>query len=664
MPGAEVPVQIRPAALPRSLDPLPGESLVGFLLRLAHRLETSPARILERAGFAGTRGRQDTSAIPHHVMLQLTPRERDGLALAARLTPQEAEALCFDQLRSRFPLPPPATGRQTPAFRFDWWLNTMFSRYCPQCLAGDGSPIQDDHGGPWKRAWRLPVVFACEMHNRLLDHRCPACGHLALGVYSTRAGTLVPGMSRRGLHPAQCRAHSSTAHCGRRFDAADAAAAPPGEILELQSRLTALLQPDGPVSTLSAGEPCSPQQYFTDLRLMSYLAVTTWPRTRHLAPSDQLAQSVDQLAGHQGPAGENLPRTPVALARPADAGAAACLLFIADQLLLGHTAAVRDAIRALLPHWTDPASSTGWRLSFRKADQTAYSPGFSAAVWPAVSRDRWIPGKGRRRQPELQAQFGPEHVPQHLPEEWLRRHLGTSVTAVPIPALQRFTTTRLVQMLAGGSRIEATIYLGFPNPPQRTQILAKLPATAGLTPIRRADERFDELIQPIVGELAARKPINYQARRIALSSWELDEDTWQRLVTEARARTDGRHLSRWPHDPVDRLLASVSIWQRVTSGFYRYAPLLKSLYRYTAPLLETPSSNWHQRSDHITFEIMTGRASSPFSIELQRSLNAYADDLAARIDSGDHPGRCPRWPGTAVTSRLELGVPGRCAIRE
>ena len=167
MPGAKFPVQIRPAALPRSLDPLPDESLVGFLLRLAHRLETSPARILERAGFALTRGRQDTSAIPHHVMLQLTPRERDGLALAARLTHQEAEALCFDQLRGRFPLPRPATGRQTPAFRFDWWLNTMFSRYCPQCLAGDGSPIQDDHGGPWKRAWRLPVVFACEMHSRL-----------------------------------------------------------------------------------------------------------------------------------------------------------------------------------------------------------------------------------------------------------------------------------------------------------------------------------------------------------------------------------------------------------------------------------------------------------------------------------------------------------------
>jgi len=638
MHGAEVPVQSRPVILPRSLDPLPDESLAGFLLRLSHRLEISPARILKLAGFAETRERQYARAIPHHVMLQLTSRERDGLALATRLKSQEAEALCYDQLRGRFPLPPPATGTQNPALRFDWWLNTMFSRYCPQCLAGDGSAIQNDHGGPWKRAWRLPIVFACETHNRLLDHRCPACGHPALGVYRNSQGTLVPGMSRRDLHPAQCRAHSPTTRCSGKFDSARTAAVPPEEISELQYRLSALLRPDGPVSTLSAGEPCSPVQYFTDLRLMSYLAVTTWPQTRHLAPSDHLARSVDQLAGHQGPAGENLPRSRVALARPADAGAAACLIFIADQLLLGHTAAVRDAIRALLPHWTDPASSAGWRAALRRGDHTAYSPGFGAAVWPALYRSRWIPGKGRRRQPELQVRFGPEHVPQHLPEEWLRRHLGTSVAAVPIPALQRVTTTRLVQMLAGGSRAEAALYLEVPDPHWGAQILARLPATAGPAPVQRADERFDELIQPIVGELAAGDLINYRARRTALSSWELDEGTWQRLLAEALARPGGRRYPpRRPYDPLDRLLASVSIWQRATSGFYRNAPLLRSLYRYTGSSPEPSPGNWHQRRDRVTYEIMRGRASSPFGIELQRSLDAYADDLAARIDDGEQP---------------------------
>lgn len=251
--------------LPSSLDPLPDESLVGFLLRLAHRLECSPGRILELAGFAGSRGWQHVSVIPYHVMLELTPPERDGLARTSRLTPQEAEALCFGQLQDRFPLPRPASREQAPAKRFDWWLSTTFSRYCPQCLAGDGTAIQDDHGGAWKRAWRLPVSFACEKHNRFLEHRCPACGHPALGIHGNSGGRLVPGMMLRGLHPAQCRADSRTARCGQWLDAPTEAVVPPAQVLELQQHLTALLQLSAPQDIVSAGEPCSSRQYFTDL---------------------------------------------------------------------------------------------------------------------------------------------------------------------------------------------------------------------------------------------------------------------------------------------------------------------------------------------------------------------------------------------------------------
>jgi TniQ len=608
--------------LPSSLDPLPGESLVGFLLRLAHRLECSPARILELADFAGSQGWQHVSVIPHHAMLQLTSRERDGLARAARLTPQEAEALCFGQLRDRFPLPPPAAREQAPAKRFDWWLHTTFSRYCPQCLAGDGTAIQNDHGGAWKRAWRLPVVFACETHSRLLDHRCPACGHPALGIHGNSGGTLVPGMMHRGLHPAQCRADSRTARCGQRLDSTDGSDVPAAEVLELQQRLTALLRPDGPAQVMSAGEPCSPQQYFTDLRLVSYLAVTTWPGMRHLAPASQLARAVDMLAAHQAPDGGKLPQSPATLARPADASAAACLLLIADQLLKGDTAAVREAVRAQLPETIDRASRTGWRLTFLKTDEAAYSPGLSAAVRPVLSRDRWNPGQGRRRQPELRTRLGAQHVPQHLPEKWLRWHFGASAAAVPMTALQRATTTRLVQMLAGGSKEEAARYLGFPKPARHRQILAELPATAGLAPARQADNRFDELVRAIAAELRGGELINYQARRTALSTWELDEETWQHLASEARARTYSRYLARGPHDRVDRLAASVAVWQRATHGHYRYAPLLK-----TAP------GDWFRRSDRVTWKIMLGRGSSSVGIELHRLLSDYADQLGTRIDA-------------------------------
>ena len=45
--------------LPRSLDPLPDESLPGYLLRLAHRLALAPARVMQLTGLtAGRDGRQ------------------------------------------------------------------------------------------------------------------------------------------------------------------------------------------------------------------------------------------------------------------------------------------------------------------------------------------------------------------------------------------------------------------------------------------------------------------------------------------------------------------------------------------------------------------------------------------------------------------------------
>jgi len=38
--------------LPRSLDPLPDESLPGYLLRLAHRLDLSPATVAMLTGLS------------------------------------------------------------------------------------------------------------------------------------------------------------------------------------------------------------------------------------------------------------------------------------------------------------------------------------------------------------------------------------------------------------------------------------------------------------------------------------------------------------------------------------------------------------------------------------------------------------------------------------
>src|ERR1039458_3283438 len=84
------------APLPRSLDPLPAESLPGYVLRLAHRLEQAPARIADLTGLmpASRQGR----LIPLRCLLRLEPLTMKNFTAATRLSEQEARALCLSSL--------------------------------------------------------------------------------------------------------------------------------------------------------------------------------------------------------------------------------------------------------------------------------------------------------------------------------------------------------------------------------------------------------------------------------------------------------------------------------------------------------------------------------------------------------------------------------------
>ncbi|MFF7793472.1 TniQ family protein [Streptomyces sp. NPDC007991] len=84
--------------------------------------------------------------------------------------------------------------------RPDAWLYVGSPRFCPSCLAGDGTRAQQLHGGPWLKLWHLPIVFACTKHRIYLEADCPHCGqpHDTLGPLVQRAND-------HTLHPAQCR---------------------------------------------------------------------------------------------------------------------------------------------------------------------------------------------------------------------------------------------------------------------------------------------------------------------------------------------------------------------------------------------------------------------------------------------------------------------------
>lgn len=212
-------VTVRP--LPRSLDPLPDESLPGYVLRLAHRLDRAPGRIAQLTGLSRPLlPRRDTPRIPAVRMLYLDTATAATFANANRLSAPEVAGLCLDRLRSRYP--PLDLDYQVITVRHRQasgipglarWVFTRSTRYCPQCLAGDGSSIQRAHGGAWQQLWRLPPIFVCTTHQRLLAHECPSCHQ---PVHSHRGNTaLVPRPQDASLHPGPAPGRWTPGLCGR-----------------------------------------------------------------------------------------------------------------------------------------------------------------------------------------------------------------------------------------------------------------------------------------------------------------------------------------------------------------------------------------------------------------------------------------------------------------
>jgi hypothetical protein len=613
--------------LPRSLDPMPDESLPGYLLRLAHRLGLTPARLMQLTGL--TAGRDGHQPARRSLMLHLDEALAGAFARVTRLTATETTQLCMSSISGRYPWAAPrgTADQWGPRSLASPWVFTAATRYCPQCLAADSSRIQQ-HSGAWQKAWRLPVVFACPAHRILLEHRCPSCRQPAMSAAPAAPAWLVPRAFDRGLHPAQCRAPLQpqtagrhTRPCGARLDAparAEEESRAPDDLLALQDRLLQLLQAEEPAAVTSVGQPATPAQYFADLRLVCSLINGAWPRSQTLITGAGMAECLGQYIASTS--GTTIRRHTLCDTPPLDARPGAALITAAARILNGGDLRVLGEI--LAPS-RDGASRKGprgrWIRRYQRAGHDC-SDGFRDALEPLINSFQRADRRSRgRRAPAPQITFAPGHIPEHLQDDWYHerfRHIGGNTRL-----LRRAAALRLVQMAAGGSLAEAAAFLGIDH-----RYLKASPGSAASTD---NPAEFRLAVHALARQLSATPDlINYKHRRDILQDWCISPAAWQGIISQLPP-------TKGPFQPelsdCKRQFASEAVWARITQGEHLLAPrIIES---------QAPSGDptWHRRRDNM-WHFYLATPPKPHYAILRKILNAYADTLSAAIDR-DHSQR-------------------------
>ena len=589
--------------LARSLDPLAGESVGGYLLRLACRLRLSPIGL---ARLTGCTKHPTATQLGRRLLLDL---DIQGFAHTTRLSSDEAAALTLVPWADRYPpvARSPAAGARRPP-RENWLLNDI-PRYCPQCLAGDRSPVQQDYGGPWKTIWHLPVVFACPDHEVLLQHGCPQ-GH-PLG---RAAAPLITQAADSTLHPAQCR-HPDPDQpasqgrkgrsCGARLDQPEGPGPPrpSTSVLTIQRRLLNLLGPGHPAEEAAAR--------FTDLRVVTALLCTTWPSGQDMIdPGARSAvdEHVRALSAGSRQAFDRPPGKPAAAA--ALLTAASALLDAPDlgEVLARRTRATREGRPSRAP----------WTQVFDRHESSC-SENLRQAAAPVTRAYRRTGFRGTKA-PVRAGGYRPEHIPAFLEQHWYEKHLAPLQLGSRTKSLRRLGAVLLVQWAAGGAMGDAAAFLGIN--PAGGQYAATTATYSWLS--NQGPDRFTKALRDIAEGLDLTSGLtNYRRRRESLQNWSLTPSTWHEIITSLPPVPGPVRPSL---DDRKRQEASAFIWARITGGEPLFAPR-----PIEAGQPDHVRSAWLLRRSN-TWSQLTRPDPLNHYAALRALLNKHADQIAKKID--------------------------------
>lgn len=616
--------------LPRSLDPLPDESLPGYILRLSYRLERTPGRLAQLTGLAVRARTSGEGHVPASAMLYLYPGAAARFAEATRLSLAEVAALCMNRYATRYP--PLDFGGGDPrrragtVARSNPWVSTSSTRYCPQCLAKDGAASQQSLGSGWQQPWRLPIIAACTVHQRILLYRCPQCEQ---PVHSTSAAALLPRMGDLGLHPAQCR---STVRPPGRWAAQPPACGAwlstpaiqgqeigPGVLLQIlgqQCRLLDALRPGSGIPQPTARDLTG------DLITLLTLITMSWPVVGGDLIPPALYVGVDDHVSRARQAVEQRRRSPShnGIFRPlrhppADPSTCAALLLGADKLLRRGPRDLRDAITPMLGRLSDREPDALYLLRNRAACSSTLQAALRAqrGGFYAVTRAHIRPATPSRRQ------LVPRHIPQYLPLHLYEHHLA-GMHGISAKLLRRAACFKLFELAVGSTWIDAAEFFQVPLTTARSTLAFVRRWTTPNLAV------FEDAVDFIAAEFeSSADPVDYQARRRAMAEWSIPEADWQTLLCSLTARpAPGRPAV---YDDRKRRIASVMAWAQVTQGEHLFAPLVMA------------EKHDHGRSDLRRAVTAILHRNCPKNTAFRAALTAYVQRLCLAVDSQPLPER-------------------------
>ena len=631
-----------PQPLGRSLVPLAGESLPGFLLRLSFRLNLAPA---ELAGVTSLTAAKNAGSL-HAAALTAVPRGGPpGLRAHDPADRQPGQRTRPGRLAGTLPAARLDTRDKTPPPMEMWSLFAPATRYCPECLAGDGSPVQESFGGPWLKDWHLPVIFACPAHRRLLEHRCPECGQ---DVHAGRASnTLLPACGWPGCTPSsagrlrpprQWQAGPFPHAAGPGSTSPDPASTPAPGCSRSRARSSASLTRTVPLAppapaARTAGQLLRRPAGTQPARLLD-LAGSPGPEpVRGDRGSHRPAHRVAPAAGRRTAVGLTAVKLTTSALRHSTPPSAPAWRTSQTASSLAAPTKPAAQLRLLLPSTTRSAGRTSW-ARWVTLSAVPCSDGLQAAYDPLLRTSTAPFGRREAAASNVTAaaRWGPENVPALIPENWYQRHF-TPIDGISPVLARRTAALRLVQMTAGGALAEAAHYLGISTGDGSRPTAGRTYSSAGTVHSGARQQTdpsgFEAGLRSLARELSAPGTplVNYQRRRQALENWAIDEPTWAGPVPAAAAALT-RTLRLGDRR---RQIASVYVWVRVTFGEPGFAPR-------PIEAAQPPAAQEHRRRswNHTWWSLVTSDSPRSVYSVLRAELDKLAATLAAGIDPPHH----------------------------